>query len=131
MRAGDRLMFCSDGVCGLVDDPEIESALAIPEIEEAVGQLVAVALAEGGIDNITVIVADVVEAGGMNDLIVLGAAAEREIPDTATKIRDGAGRHRGHDHQPAPRSCSRSIPKGSTRSATPRRPRPGADWSVR
>ena len=51
-------------------------------------QLVAVALAEGGIDNITVIVADVVEAGGMNDLIVLGAAAEREIPDTATKVRD-------------------------------------------
>ena len=24
VRAGDRLMFCSDGVCGLVDDPEIE-----------------------------------------------------------------------------------------------------------
>ena len=88
VRAGDRLMFCSDGVCGLVDDREIEEALAIPEIEEAVGQLVAVALAEGGIDNITVIVADVVEAGGMNDLIVLGAAAEREIPDTSIKVRE-------------------------------------------
>jgi protein phosphatase len=84
-------MFCSDGVCGLVDDPEIESALAIPEIEEAVGQLVAVALAEGGIDNITVIVADVVELGGMSDLIVLGAAAERKIPDVATKVREEPG----------------------------------------
>ena len=88
MRAGDRLMLCSDGLCGLVDDPEIESALAIAEIEEAVGQLVAVALAEGGIDNITVIVADVVEAGGMNDQIVLGAAAEREIPTAETRIRE-------------------------------------------
>ena len=57
-------MFCSDGVCGLVDDAEIAEALALPEIEEALGQLVAVALAEGGIDNITVIVADVVEPAG-------------------------------------------------------------------
>ncbi len=88
VQAGDRLMFCSDGVCGLVDDAEIESALALPEIEESVGQLVAVSLAEGGIDNITVIVADVVEANGMDDRVVLGAAAEREIPAPQTKPRE-------------------------------------------
>ena len=80
VRAGDRLMFCSDGVCGLVEDDEIAEALALPEIEEALGQLVAVSLAEGGVDNITVIVADVVESGGMTDEVVLGAAAERDIP---------------------------------------------------
>ncbi len=38
------------------------------------------ALAEGGIDNITVIVADVVEADGTDAPLVLGAAGERTIP---------------------------------------------------
>ena len=41
-------------------------------------------LAEGGIDNITVIVADVVEAGGTEDAVVLGAAEERTIPPPQT-----------------------------------------------
>ena len=35
LAAGDRLLFCSDGVCGLVDDPEIAAALALPDLEEA------------------------------------------------------------------------------------------------
>ena len=78
--AGDRLMFCSDGVCGLIDDDEIEIALRLPDLEEAVEQLVSEALAEGGIDNITVIVADVVEADGSAAPVVLGAAGERPIP---------------------------------------------------
>ena len=89
VQSGDRLMFCSDGVCGLVDDPEIAAALQLSEPEEALGQLVAMALAEGGIDNITVIVADVVESGGNTDPAVLGAAAERRIPELPSKT--GAG----------------------------------------
>ncbi len=90
VRAGDRLMFCSDGVCGLVDDPEIAAALRLPELEEALGQLVALSLAEGGVDNITVIVADVVETGGTTDPAVLGAASERRIPELRSKTGDGA-----------------------------------------
>src|SRR4030095_941299 len=31
VQAGDRLMFCSDGVCGLIDDDVIEAALQIPD----------------------------------------------------------------------------------------------------
>jgi serine/threonine protein phosphatase PrpC len=80
VAAGDRLMFCSDGVCGLVDDEQIETALRLPDPDEAVSKLVAEALAEGGIDNITVIVADVVEADGTEAPVVLGAAGERTIP---------------------------------------------------
>ena len=64
VAAGDRLMFCSDGVCGLVDDDQIEAALRLSTLDAAVEKLVSEALAEGGIDNITVIVADVVEADG-------------------------------------------------------------------
>ena len=78
--AGDRLMFCSDGVCGLIDDDVIESALQLPDLNDALERLVAESLHEGGIDNITVIVADVVESGGSSDIAVLGAAAEHPIP---------------------------------------------------
>jgi PPM family protein phosphatase len=77
---GDRLMFCSDGVCGLIDDDVIEAALQLPDLNDAAERLVIESLHEGGIDNITVIVADVVESGGSNDIIVLGAASEQPIP---------------------------------------------------
>ena len=95
VAAGDRLMFCSDGLCGLVDDPEIAELLALPDRDEALAGLVAAARAEGGVDNITVLVADVVEtATGLvgepadaaetpantTSSTVLGAAAERSVP---------------------------------------------------
>ena len=95
LSAGDRLMFCSDGLCGLVDDPEIAELLALPDRDEALAALVAAARNEGGVDNITVLVADVVEtAAGLAgtpadtaetpvhapDTVVLGAAAERPVP---------------------------------------------------
>ena len=57
-------MFCSDGVCGLINDDMIETALHLPDLNDAAERLVVESLHEGGIDNITVIVADVVEAGG-------------------------------------------------------------------
>ncbi len=36
VAAGDRLMFCSDGVCGLVDDDQIEAALRLSTLDAAV-----------------------------------------------------------------------------------------------
>ena len=85
LQAGDRVLFCSDGICGLVDDPEIEAALRLPDLDQASDQLVDEALAEGGIDNITAIVADVVEADGGGVTAVLGAAAERAIPPVGAR----------------------------------------------
>jgi serine/threonine protein phosphatase PrpC len=82
VAAGDRLLFCSDGLCGLVPDDDIAAALALPTAAEALDRLVGGALAEGGIDNITVIVADVVETGGSTEPVVLGAAADRHLPTT-------------------------------------------------
>lgn len=79
VQPGDRLMFCSDGVCGLIDDGVIEAALQIPDLDKAVERLVVESLHEGGIDNITVIVADVVESGGSDEVIVLGAASDQPI----------------------------------------------------
>src|SRR5207344_28722 len=75
----DRLMFCSDGVCGLIDDDMIGVGLQLSDINDALQRLVVESLHEGGIDNITVIVADVVESGGNDDRLVLGAASEQPI----------------------------------------------------
>jgi protein phosphatase len=64
--------------------------LQTPDPQEALDCLVQEARSEGGIDNITVIVADVVEgADPVTTLpVVLGAAAERAIPLPSTKVRD-------------------------------------------
>jgi serine/threonine protein phosphatase PrpC len=109
VAAGDRLLFCSDGLCGLVDDDEIEAALRLPTLEAALERLVSEALAEGGIDNITVIVADVVADDGTDAPVVLGAAGERNIP-----AGNGTGRLAAADDEddddeddpPAPRTST-------------------------
>lgn len=80
VQAGDRLLFCSDGLCGLVDDRTIAETMSAPELERVLADLVAEARAEGGIDNITVILADVVESGGTDGAVVLGAAADHPAP---------------------------------------------------
>jgi protein phosphatase len=93
--------LCSDGLCGLVEDPVIEQALLLPDLEAALRRLVDQALAEGGVDNITVILADVVDpaavgalgdtATGTADMTVLGAAAELRIPAVETRVRPPEG----------------------------------------
>jgi PPM family protein phosphatase len=85
---GDRLMFCSDGVCGLIDDAVIEAALQLPDLNDVAERLISESLHQGGIDNITVIVADVVESGGGHEVIVLGAASEHPNPaDSVSRAR--------------------------------------------
>jgi serine/threonine protein phosphatase PrpC len=64
LREADRFLLCSDGVHDPLDDPEISAMLdSFPEPSECCERLVKKANAEGGPDNITVLVADVVEPG--------------------------------------------------------------------
>jgi serine/threonine protein phosphatase PrpC len=111
LAAGDRLLFCSDGLCGLVDDTGIAAALAVPEPASALDRLVGAALAEGGIDNITVILADVVESDGTTEPVVLGAAADRDqaagplgaaAPDGTGGTADAVVHHGATAVQPPP-----------------------------
>jgi len=59
-RPGDRLLLCSDGLSDAVEDGAIATALATPSRRECTGRLIELALAAGGQDNISVVVADVV-----------------------------------------------------------------------
>jgi protein phosphatase len=57
----DRLLLCSDGISGMIDDGRIADILAAADDpRDAADQLVAAALAAGGRDNATALVVDVV-----------------------------------------------------------------------
>ncbi|XXX72179.1 protein phosphatase 2C domain-containing protein [Sorangium sp. So ce134] len=58
LRRGDTLLLCTDGLSDLVDDRRVAAALdAHPDPAEASGALIDAALAAGGRDNVTVLVA--------------------------------------------------------------------------
>src|SRR5699024_943596 len=61
-EVGDRFLLCTDGLTGQVEDQEIGLILAsAATVKDAADQLVDVALATGGSDDVTVIVAAVLE----------------------------------------------------------------------
>ncbi len=60
LEAGDRLLFCSDGLTSMLRDPDVAEILgATPSPSEAAWSLVEAANAAGGTDNTTVAVVDV------------------------------------------------------------------------
>lgn len=61
VRSGDRLMLCSDGLSGVVSADEIAHVLAEGDPTGAVTRLVDRALERGAPDNVTVVVADIVD----------------------------------------------------------------------
>jgi PPM family protein phosphatase len=63
-QPGDRYLLCSDGLSGVVSDETLRDTLAgIADPDAAARQLIDLAIRGGGPDNITCIVADVVELG--------------------------------------------------------------------
>ncbi|WP_329400874.1 protein phosphatase 2C domain-containing protein [Streptomyces lydicus] len=87
VRAGDRYLICSDGLSGVVSHQTLEETLAgYHGPHETVQELIQLALRGGGPDNITCIVADVLDvdgnesmAGQLNDTpVIVGAVAENQ-----------------------------------------------------
>ena len=60
--AGDRYLLCSDGLSDMVDDNGIEQAMRLESIDAAATELVRLALEGGGVDNVTVVIGEFVEA---------------------------------------------------------------------
>lgn len=89
VRVGDRYLICSDGLSGVVSHQTLEDTLAGYQApHETVQELIQLALRGGGPDNITCIVADVLDtddgdtlAAQLNDTpVVVGAVAETQLP---------------------------------------------------
>ena len=76
-REGDRYLLCSDGLSDPVSHETILEALKIPDVAGSADRLIELALRGGGPDNVTVVVADVVDHdyGGQTQPIIAGAVS--------------------------------------------------------
>jgi protein phosphatase len=120
-RTGDRYLLCSDGLSGVVSEETLQEALKDPEPQSTADRLIELALRSGGPDNITVIVADVVEDGdgtATTDPVVDGAAGDN-IGQRQVDARSAAGRAALADPATAP------VPTATAQfGPAPRRRRP-------
>ncbi len=116
-RAGDRYLLCSDGLSDVVSSDTIAETLRIADPQECADRLVDFALRSGGPDNVTVIVADVVNARPgdvIDDMpVVAGAFVDPSAADVP-----------GTD-SPAERAAhiSRAQPTSNTATGADDRPR--------
>ncbi len=105
-RDGDRYMLCTDGLSGVVDNGSIAASLAEGDPTGAVTRLVDLALERGAPDNVTVVVADVVDVPdtapddpGVHEVsvpVVVGAAGEPRVRSRLPTV------HFPDDAQPDP-----------------------------
>src|SRR4051795_9456489 len=122
-RAGDRYLLCSDGLSGVVSEETLAEALKDPDPQSTADRLIELALRSGGPDNITVIVADVVEdTGGRGrvDPVIDGAAGDN-VGQRQGDPPSAAGRAPAPDPQaPPPPPRQRDGPPSPIRSLRPR-----------
>jgi protein phosphatase len=88
-RAGDRYLLCSDGLSDVVSEETLADTLgSITDYKECADRLIELALRGGGPDNVTVIVADVVDTEYGDSRPIVGGAAggddEGYTPNPAT-----------------------------------------------
>ncbi|BBX67364.1 PP2C family protein-serine/threonine phosphatase [Mycolicibacterium psychrotolerans] len=121
-RAGDRYLLCSDGLSDPVSHETIAEAMQIPDVAESADRLIELALRGGGPDNVTVVVADVVDVNshdyGQTQPILAGAVSgdddQSAPPNTAAgrasafnPKRNAAKRVVPQPEEPPPRPRSR------------------------
>lgn len=91
-RPGDRLLLCSDGLSDPVTASTITDALRTGTPATAATRLVELALRSGGPDNVTVIVADVLEDEHLDE------KSRAALPSTPMLGGALAGEHPEHSH---------------------------------
>ncbi|MDN5601355.1 MAG: hypothetical protein L0G52_12570 [Brachybacterium sp.] len=83
-ETGDRMLICSDGLTGEVDDVAIEQMLRSPaDVRTVCGDLVSRALDAGGHDNVSVVVVEAVEVVGQTLASENTAGHGAASPDSA------------------------------------------------
>ena len=94
-RAGDRYLLCSDGLSGVVSDETLADTLrAYRDPRECADRMIELALRGGGPDNITCIVADVVDIDFGEDAPIMGGSvgdgSEDDPPPDSAAARASA-----------------------------------------
>ena len=122
--AGDRIVLCSDGLTNEVTTDKIASVLRhLSDPQEAARELVRQARANGGNDNITVVVVDVVDDGGKAEKASEALAADPPTtPEAPVDSSPTVTVTRRPDPTPPPRPGAATGSTGSTATATRTRP---------
>jgi serine/threonine protein phosphatase PrpC len=82
-RLGDRYLLCSDGLSDMVEDEVIEATLGAETIDYAATELIRLALEGGGYDNVTVVIAEMVEADAPADEALSSANGQPQLVGAA------------------------------------------------
>ena len=107
-RAGDRYLLCSDGLSDPVSHDTILEAMQIPDVAESADRLIELALRGGGPDNVTVVVADVVDYDyGQTQPILAGAVSGED--DQVAPPNTAAGRASAFN--PRRNAAKRTVPE--------------------
>ena len=106
LAPGDRILLCSDGCTGVLDNERLADILGTGTVDFAVVELIRASLDAGSTDNITCVVADVVDPEAVVDEetvaatatgpMLVGAAADQPRKAGATSKSFFRG-HRGGD----------------------------------
>lgn len=97
---GDRWLLCSDGLCGFVSGQTIGKMLYRSETpQQACETLVELALKAGGPDNITCVVADIVEDPQAQEPQIVGAAATDRLAELRSQQTENPGDEVASDDQ--------------------------------
>jgi len=117
---GDRYLLCSDGLTDVVADEAVHEVLStVPDADQAVNELIALAIRNGGPDNITCIVADVVDAAAgplapTLEAMLVGAAANGDVSTLLSAATGRAGTPTGPGVAPAAPGASLNGHGGSS-----------------
>ena len=121
-RAGDRFLLCSDGLSGPVSDETLQQTLDdYVDPRECADRMIELALRGGGPDNITCIVADVVDVDYADDAPIIGGSAGRNP-------RAGDGDYQRDERSPhssAQRAAATTLPRTEPVRLEPDRPAAG------
>jgi serine/threonine protein phosphatase PrpC len=98
-KAGDRYLLCSDGLTDVVSDETVGKTLAeISDLDEAVAQLIDLAIRGGGPDNITCVLAEVIDTDSgqapSSESIMVGALLGDDEQDAEPRTDSPAARAR-------------------------------------
>ncbi|MBE7324493.1 serine/threonine-protein phosphatase [Nocardioides sp. Y6] len=111
LQAGDRLLLCSDGASGVLDDDRLAAVLGDGTPDFAAVELVRASLEAGSSDNVTCVVADVVtdDTPRSDDLAPLLVGAAADLPrTTGAGVSDTARRATGR-----PAAATEALPPGA------------------
>jgi protein phosphatase len=114
-RPGDRYLLCSDGLSSVVSSETLAEALRIPDPRSCADRLIELALRGGGPDNVTCVVADVVDIDFGEHAPIVGGAAG-----------DGSDEDNHRPDSAAARASATTLPRPATRRPAPSAPDPRA-----